>query len=96
MLAEIERLTTELVTEEELSRAQQRARAQLIRQLGSNSGVASQLAFYEVVTGDWRNLFRRLQAIGQVTREDIQRVARSYFTEGNRTVAYLVPKLAEE
>ncbi|MFQ5722968.1 MAG: M16 family metallopeptidase [Terriglobia bacterium] len=96
MLAEIERLRTELVTEEELTRVKERARAQLVRQLSSNGGLASQLAFYEAVTGDWRNLFRRLQAIEQVTREDIQRVARTYFTAGNRTVAYLVPKPAEE
>lgn len=94
MLAEIERLKTELVTEEELKRAQQRAHAQLVRQLSSNSGLAGQLAFYEVVTGDWRNLFRELDAIDKVTREDVQRVARTYFTERNRTVAYLVPESA--
>ncbi|MFQ5926349.1 MAG: M16 family metallopeptidase [Terriglobia bacterium] len=92
MLGELERLKTELVTAEELSRAKRRARAQLVRQLDSNSGLASQLAFYHVVTSDWRNLFRQLEAIANVTREDIQRVARTYFTQRNRTIAYLVPE----
>lgn len=94
MLAEIERLKTEFVSEEELSRVKQRARAQLVQQLSSNSGLAIQLAAYEVLTGDWRTLFRQLDAIQQVTREDIQRVAQTYFTERNRTVGYLVPETA--
>jgi predicted Zn-dependent peptidase len=91
MLAEVERLKTELVTEEELSRVKARARADLVDGLDSNSGLASQLAVYHVLTGDWRNLFRRLEAIDRVTREDIQRVAKEYFTEANRSFAYLVP-----
>lgn len=92
MLAEIERLKTKLVSEEELSRVKQRARAQLVQQLSSNGGLAGQLAIYQVLTGDWRNLFRQLDAIRKVTREDIQRVAQTYFTERNRTVGYLVPE----
>lgn len=94
MLAEIERLKTELVSEEELSRVKQRARAQLVQQLDSNTGLAGQLATYQVLTGDWRNLFRQLDAIDKVTREDIQRIAQTYFTERNRTVGYLVPETA--
>lgn len=92
MLAEIERLQTDLVSEEELQRVKQRAQAQLIRQLSSNGGLAGRLAFYQVLTGDWRQLFRRLEGIDKVTREDIQRVAKTYFTDRNRTVAYLVPE----
>ncbi|UCF14917.1 MAG: insulinase family protein [Phycisphaerales bacterium] len=84
--AEIERLKTELVTPEELAKAKTRARASLIRQLASNSGLAAQLTFYHVVTGDWRNLFRQLDKIDKVTAEDIQRVAKEYFTIKNRTV----------
>ncbi len=85
--AEIERLKDEFVTDQELERAKTRARADLIRSLASNSGLASQLAFYEVVTGDWRNLFKALEDIEAVTASDIQRVARQYFTSNNRTVA---------
>ncbi len=92
MLAEIEMLKTGLVTEEELSRVKARARAELVDGLDSNTGLASQLAVYQVLTGDWRNLFRRLEVIDAVTREDIQRVAKEYFIETNRSFAYLVPK----
>ncbi|HXV60152.1 MAG TPA: pitrilysin family protein [Vicinamibacteria bacterium] len=91
MLAEIELLKQELVSEEELSRVKARARANLIDDLDGNSGLAGQLAAYEVLTGDWRNLFKSIEAIERVSREDIQRVAREYFTSRNRTVGYLLP-----
>ena len=87
--AEIERLKSELVTPEELAKAKTRARAGLIRQLDSNSGLAAQLTFYEVVTGDWRNLFKQLDKIEKVTAEDIQRVAGEYFTTKNRSVGII-------
>ena len=84
--AEIEKLKAELVTPEELAKAKTRARASLVRQLASNSGLAAQLTFFHVVTGDWRNLFKQLDKIDKVTAEDIQRVAKEYFTTTNRTV----------
>jgi predicted Zn-dependent peptidase len=87
--AEIERLKSELVSPEELARAKTRARAGLIRQLDSNSGLAAQLTFYQVVTGDWRNLFKQLDKIEKVTAEDIRRVAGEYFTTKNRTVGII-------
>jgi predicted Zn-dependent peptidase len=92
ILAEIERLKTEPVTPEELKKAKTRSRAALIRQLASNSGLAGQLAFYEVITGDWRNLFRQLEAIEKVTAEDIMRVAKTYFTRSNLTVGVIETK----
>jgi predicted Zn-dependent peptidase len=96
MLAEIERLKTEWVTDEELSRVKRRARADLVGGLDSNAGLADQLASYEVLTGDWRNLFRAIDAIDKVSREDIQRVAREYFTDRNRTVGYLLTDIPAE
>jgi predicted Zn-dependent peptidase len=86
---QIERLKTEFVSGQELAKAKTRARAGLIRQLDSNAGLAAQLTFYEVVTGDWRNLFKQLDKIEQVTAEDIQRVAKEYFTRKNRTVGVI-------
>jgi predicted Zn-dependent peptidase len=84
--AEIEKLKTEPVTPEELTKAKTRIRADLIRELDSNSGLAAELTFYEVITGDWRNLFRQLDRIETVTADDVQRVATTYFTTKNRTV----------
>ena len=85
--AEIEKLKNEPVSQSELDKAKTNVRAALIRQLESNSGLAEQLSFYEVVEGDWRNLFKEPEDIKKVTPEDIQQVAKQYFTKTNRTVA---------
>ena len=87
--AEIEKLKTEPVLPEELAKAKTRVRANLIRQLAYNDGLAELLTFYEVVTGDWRNLFDELNKIEQVNEEDIQRVASECFTRKNRTVGVI-------
>ena len=86
---EIERLKSELVSDEELSRAKTRARADLIRLLNSNSGINAQLVFYHAVTGDWRNLFHSLDRIQDVTAEDIRQVAKDHLVGRNRTVAVI-------
>jgi predicted Zn-dependent peptidase len=87
--AEVEKLKTESVSPEELSKAKTRSRASLIRELDSNQDLAAELTFYEVVTGDWRNLFVQLDRIDKVTAEDIQRVAKEYFASKNRTVGVI-------
>ena len=87
--AQIEKLKTEPVSAQELAKAKTRIRAGLIRQLDSNSGLAAQLTFYEVVTGDWRNLFKELDKIEKVTAADVQRAAQTYFTTKNRTVGVI-------
>ncbi|MFQ6084184.1 MAG: M16 family metallopeptidase [Candidatus Aminicenantia bacterium] len=87
---EIEKIKTEPVTDEELKGVKTRARAQLIKELRSNFGMALQLATYEVLTGDWRNLFKELDAINKVTAEDIMRVAKDCFKKKNRTVGQIV------
>jgi predicted Zn-dependent peptidase len=93
--SQIEKIKTEPVTPEELQKAKTGARASLIRRLESNSGLASQLNSYQVITGDWRNLFRRIDAIDKVTAADIQRVANKYFTVENRTVGTIETKQAQ-
>lgn len=87
---EIERLRQELVTPEELQKAKTRVKADLIRRLNENSSLSYLLPYYEAVTGDWRNLFRSVDRIAQVTAGDVKRVASQYFTVKNRTVATLI------
>ncbi len=87
---QIELLKTEPVTTEELDRIKTQFKASLLRSLDSNLDMARVLTEYEAKTGDWRNLFEELEAITAVTAEDIQRVARSIFTEDNRTIGKLL------
>jgi predicted Zn-dependent peptidase len=94
ILAELERLKSEPVSAKELERIINNLDADMVRALRSNSGLASQLALYQTVAGDWRYVLRSRDKIAGVTPADIQRVAAQYFTKSNRTVATLVKKPA--
>ncbi|MBE9222110.1 insulinase family protein [Cyanobacterium stanieri LEGE 03274] len=86
---EIEKLKTELVSPEELERVKTQATANLLRSVNSNGGMANLLAEYQAKTGDWRNLFTRLDALNAVTAEDIQTLAQKTFTDEHKTIGKL-------
>jgi predicted Zn-dependent peptidase len=94
--AEIERLKTEPVSAKELEKVLNNLDADLVRALRSNGGLASQLALFQTVAGDWRYAIKSRDKIATVTPADIQRVATAYFTKSNRTVATLVKKAGEK
>ncbi|MEX1196814.1 MAG: pitrilysin family protein [Pseudohongiellaceae bacterium] len=74
------------ITQEELDRAVTNARAGLIRGLNSNMGLALGLAEAHAQQGDWRDAFTYIEALEQVTVEDLQRVADEYLVSDQRTV----------
>jgi predicted Zn-dependent peptidase len=86
---EIDRLKKEDISDEELKMIKTRAKANLIRGLADNGGLASELATYQTRYGDWRELFRSVDRIDQVTKADIRRVANEVFTDTNRTVGVI-------
>jgi len=79
-------------TERELQKARNALLVELYDQLKTIDGRSHALGNYEVFFGDYRKLLEVETALNKVTREDVQRVARKYFTENNRTVATLVPE----
>ena len=92
---ELDRLRNEDVSDDELQRFKTRARADLLRGLGNNEGLAHQLAEYQTRYGDWRELFRQLNKIDAVNKADIRRVANKIFIDSNRTSArieFVAPK----
>jgi len=91
---ELERLKREPVSSRELEKVINNLDADLVRALRSNSGLASQLALYQAVAGDWRYVLQSRDKVAAVTAADIQRVATRYFTKSNRTVGVLVKKSA--
>ena len=84
---EIEKLKTTDVTDAELAMYKTRARADLLRGLADNQGLANALAEYQTRYGDWRELFRQLERVDKVTKADIRRVANEMFVASNRTSA---------
>jgi predicted Zn-dependent peptidase len=86
---EIEKLKSVDVPKDELDAVKTRAKADLIRQLDSDSGLAAQLATAQARYGDWRELFREIDRIDKVTPADIRRVASTTFVPNNRTVGMI-------
>lgn len=86
---EIEKLKATDVSDEELQSVKTRAKADLIRSLADNEGLALQLGQTQARFGDWREIFRDLDQIEKVTKADIRRVANTTFIENNRTVALI-------
>ena len=87
--AEIERLKKEDISDAELKMIKTRAKANLVRSLGSNPGLAFALGLYQSRYDDWRELFRSVDRIEKVTKADIRRVANKTFTPDNRTVGII-------
>lgn len=92
---QIDKVIDEGVTEEELNKVRNRIKADFVRRVRGDLGLAIQLAFAESMQGDWRELFRSLDRMAEVTAEDVQRVARETLTRTNRTVG-IIEKPAEE
>jgi predicted Zn-dependent peptidase len=84
---EIEKLKTADVTDAELEMYKTRTRADLLRGLDDNQGLADSLAEYQTRYGDWRQLFLQLDRVDKVTKADIRRVANQVFVASNRTSA---------
>jgi predicted Zn-dependent peptidase len=87
--AEIDRLKTQDVSDDELKMIKTRAKANLLRGLADNEGLAQQLGIYEARYGDWRELFRQVDRIDKVSKADIRRVANEVFVANNRTVGII-------
>ncbi len=87
--AEIDKLKKEDITDDEMKMIKTRTKANLIRGLADNEGLATQLATYQTRFNDWRELFRTVDRIDQVTKADIRRVANAIFVDTNRTVGVI-------
>ena len=90
LYAEIERLKTEAVPDEELQKAKNQIESSFIMGQDSIFYQAMLLGQFETVAG-WRLLEKYVDNIRAVTNEDVMRVAKEYLTEDNRTVGILVP-----
>ncbi len=92
--AALGRLEVEPVTEAELEKAKNRLTLGFYDGLVDARGKAEQLGLYETITGDFRNLFTRVDAYRAVTAADVQRVARALLDPRGRTVVVAHPRPA--
>jgi predicted Zn-dependent peptidase len=84
--AEIEKLKNEAVPAAELQKVKNQFAASNFRRLKSNFFLLVQLGYYEGL-GTWEEINDAPKKIDAVTADDLQRVAKTYFTDKNRSVA---------
>ncbi len=86
--AELDRLKEEPVPDREMEKAKNRLEADFISELESNNGLARKIGLYDVLD-NWRSINTALDKWKTVSADDIMRIARSYLTKTNRTVAFI-------
>lgn len=92
LLAEIDRLVKDGVTEEELQKVKNQKLVGIYRELETINGKAEQLGVNEVMFGDYRKMFDTPARYKALTTADIQRVAAKYLKKSQRTVGVLAAK----
>ena len=91
LIAEIEKLKTEPITDHELQRTKNQFARDYILGRESNQQKALQLAHAVVIHGDIRTADGEFDIFQSTTIADVQRVARKYFRAENRMVLTLMP-----
>jgi predicted Zn-dependent peptidase len=95
LLAEIEKLKKDGITDEEYRKLQNQAENDFVEQNQKVLGVATNLATYHTFQGNADLINTELDKYKKVTKEDIKRVANKYFTKENRVVIHYLPKSEE-
>jgi zinc protease len=93
---EFEKAKGALITDQELEKAKNIRLVEFYKQMQTINGRANTIGTYEVFFGDYSKLFQAAKNYAAVTKEDVRRVAKSYFEANNRTVATLTPDGAEK
>ena len=92
LIAEFEKVKTGGVTLHEVQRAQNQFARDYIVGRESNEEKAVHLAHAAVIHNDITTADAEFDIFTKITPADVQRVARTYFIEANRTVLYILPK----
>lgn len=91
ILATIAQIQDQPVSAEELERAKTQLQANFILRNRDIDNQASQLAYDQIVAGDYAYSDRYLGALAAVTAADVQRVAQEYLNRERRTIGYFEP-----
>ena len=89
---EIESVQDLLVQEEEFQKLQNQIESNFVESISSLEGIAQSLAEYKVLYKNTNLINTELDKYLAVTREDLQRVAKTYLQKNNRVVLHYLPK----
>ena len=89
-LGEIDRLVREGVNEAELDKVRAQLRARFVYDSDSVTAIAHQLGYFETIDR-WQTYTELLPRLSTVTLDDVNRVARKFLTQENRTIGWFEP-----
>ena len=92
VLGQIDKVVNGGITDVELQKLKNQKLMDFYRTMETINGKANSLGTYELFFGDYKKLYEAPALYEKVTKEDVQRVARTYLTARNRTVGYLLPE----
>ncbi|MGE3403144.1 MAG: M16 family metallopeptidase [Vicinamibacterales bacterium] len=92
LIAEFDLLRNEAISERELQQAKNQFARDYIVSRESNEEKATHLSHAAVIHNDITTADGEFDIFVNTTTADVQRVARTYFTEQNRTVIHIVPR----
>ncbi|MYM68108.1 insulinase family protein [Pseudoduganella sp. FT55W] len=92
LLAEVDKLVKDGVSDEELQKVKNQKLVNLYREQETINGKALQLGNYEVFYGGYKKLYDAPAAYRKLTTADIQAVAAKYLKKSQRTVGVLAAK----
>jgi zinc protease len=93
---ELDKAKSAPISDRELEKAKNIRPVEFYKQMQTINGRANTIGTYEVFFGDYHRLFDAAKNYAAVTKEDLQRVAKTYFGANNRTVATLLPEAEEK
>jgi predicted Zn-dependent peptidase len=89
---EVVLIQNELISQEEFEKIRNSMENDFISSNSTVAGIAENLANNHMYMGDANLINTELAKYMAVTREDIQRVAKKYFTQDARVILYYLPK----
>ena len=93
---EIKKLQTELISEKEYQKLQNKFENRFVNSNSSIEGIASSLATYNMLYGNTDLINKEIEIYQAITREDIKRVANEYLNENQRLELDYLPESAKE
>ncbi len=95
LLSEIENILNDIkangVTSNELEKAKNSKVLEYFNSFKTNQNLSFVLGFYDLITGDYNNLFKTVENYSKVTSKDIQQIANKYFNQNQRTIVISKP-----
>jgi predicted Zn-dependent peptidase len=95
MDAEVAKVQNEIISDQEFQKLRNQVENDFITSNSTVAGIAESLANYHTYFGDANLINTEIDRYLKVTKEDIQRVARKYFSKNNRVVLYYLPKVGK-